>query len=136
MSYYPKEFWSVNMKSSLARIHAAYRDGVKVRAGTDALMWEVFFGLSLHWELEFFTMAGLTPLEALRMGTVDAAETVGAAAYLGTLAPGKLADVVLLDADPLENIQNTLKIWQVIKGGQAFDPKKIRPASAATTAGK
>lgn len=136
LSYYPREFWSVNLKSSLARIYAAYRDGVKVRAGTDALMAEVFFGLSLHWELEFFNMAGLTPLETLRMGTVDAAETVGAAAYLGTLAPGKLADVVLLDANPLENIQNTLKIWQVIKGGQAFDPKTIRLASTATTAGK
>jgi Tol biopolymer transport system component/imidazolonepropionase-like amidohydrolase len=129
LSYYPKEFWSENMKSSFARIHAAYRDGVKVRAGTDALMAEVFFGLSLHWELEFFNLAGLTPLETLRLGTVDAAETVGASAHLGTLAPGKLADVVLLDASPLENIQNTMKIWRVIKGGHAFDPKKIRSAA-------
>jgi Tol biopolymer transport system component/imidazolonepropionase-like amidohydrolase len=126
LSNYPKEFWFQNMKNSLARIHAAYRDGVQVRAGTDALMAEVFFGLSLHWELEFFNMAGLTPREALRLGTVDAAETVGAAPYLGRLAPGALADIVLLDANPLENIRNTTKIWRVIKGGQAFDPETIR----------
>jgi imidazolonepropionase-like amidohydrolase len=126
LSYYPKEYWPVNMKGAFARIFAAYRDGVKVRAGTDALMAEVFFGLSLHWELEFFNMAGLSQLETLRLGTVDAAETVGAAAYLGTLAPGKLADLVILDANPLENIQNTIKIWRVIKDGRLFDPKTLR----------
>jgi len=126
LSYYPKEFWPMNMKSAFARILAAHRAGVKVRAGTDALMAEVFFGLSLHWELEFFTMAGLSRLEGLRLGTLDAAETVGAAAYLGTLAPGKLADVVILEADPLENIQNTIKVWRVIKDGRVFDPKTLR----------
>jgi imidazolonepropionase-like amidohydrolase len=130
LSYYPKEFWPVNMKNSFARIYAAYRDGAKVRAGTDALMAEVFFGLSLHWELEFFNMAGLTPLQALHLGTVDAAETVGASDYLGTLEPGKLADVVILDANPLENIQNTITIWRVIKGGQVFDPRKMRTTGA------
>jgi imidazolonepropionase-like amidohydrolase/Tol biopolymer transport system component len=134
LSYYPSEFWPVNMKQSFARIYAAFRDGVKVRAGTDAMMAEVFFGLSLHWELEFFHMAGLTPLQALHLGTVDAAETVGASDDLGTLAPGKLADVVLLDANPLENIRNTIKIWQVIKGGQIFDPKQMRATNANATA--
>jgi len=126
LSYYPREFWPVNMKSAFARIFAAYQAGVRLRAGTDALMAEVFFGLSLHWELEFFTMAGLTPLEALRLGTVEAAETVGAAVHLGTLAPGKLADLVILDADPLENIRNTVKIWRVVKDGRLFDPKTMR----------
>jgi imidazolonepropionase-like amidohydrolase len=135
LSYYPKEYWSVNMKNAFARIFAAYRDGVKVRAGTDALMAEVFFGLSLHWELEFFNMAGLSPFEVLRLGTADAAETVGAAAYLGSLAPGKLADMVILDANPLENIRNTIKIWRVIKDGQLFDPKALRPSAAAEDRG-
>jgi imidazolonepropionase-like amidohydrolase len=130
LSYYPKEYWPVNMKRAFARILAAYRAGVKVRAGTDALMAEVFFGLSLHWELEFFNMAGLSQLEALRLGTAEAAETVGAASYLGTLAPGKLADLVILSANPLEDIQNTIKIWRVIKGGQLFDPKTLRPSAA------
>jgi imidazolonepropionase-like amidohydrolase len=126
---YPKEFWPVNLKNSLDRIFAGYKAGVKVRAGTDATMAEVFYGLSLHWELELFNMAGLTPLETLHLGTVDGAETVGAQNDLGTLAPGKLADVVILDADPLENIRNTMKIWQVIRAGQIFDPYKLRTSS-------
>lgn len=135
LSYYPREFWSVNMNNSLARVYAAFRQGVPVRAGTDALMAEVFFGLSLHWELEFFHMAGLTPLEALHLGTADAAETVGAAEHLGVLAAGRLADIVLLDADPLENIRNTIRIWRVIKGGQVFDPQAMRAAAPQASPG-
>lgn len=119
---FPKEFWPVNLKGALGRIFAGYKDGVKVRAGTDATMAEVFYGLSLHWEMELLAMAGLTPFEVLRMATADAAETVGAEESLGSLAPGRLADAVILDADPLEDIRNTVRIWRVIKAGAAFVP--------------
>jgi imidazolonepropionase-like amidohydrolase len=129
LARYPPEFWLENMNRSLSRIFAAYRDGVQVRAGTDALMTEVFFGLSMHWELEFFHMAGLTPLQTLHLGTVAAAETVGASDHLGSLAPGQLADIVLLDANPLEDIRHTVNIWLVIKGGQPFDPRQMRARS-------
>jgi Tol biopolymer transport system component/imidazolonepropionase-like amidohydrolase len=135
LSYYPKEYWPVNMASAYARIAAAYRDGVKVRAGTDAMMAEVFFGLSLHWELEFFTQAGLTPLQALLMGTRDAAETVGASLYLGSLEPGKLADIVLLEKNPLDRISDTMTIWRVIKGGHVFDPRQLRRDEGSKTSG-
>jgi imidazolonepropionase-like amidohydrolase len=87
----------------------------------------VFFGLSLHWEIAQFVDAGFPAIDVLRMATEGAAAQVGASADLGSLTPGKLADVVLLDRNPLENIRNTQSIWRVVKGGRVYDPAKLRP---------
>jgi imidazolonepropionase-like amidohydrolase len=105
---------------------------VKLNAGTDAPNPECFFGSSLHWELARFVEAGLTTFEVLRMATEEAAAAVGAG-DLGTLAQGKIADVVLLSADPLEDIHNTEAIWRIIKGGWHFDADKL--AAQAPSAG-
>jgi len=110
----------------LASIGAAHRRGVRLLAGTDSAHPCVFYGSALHWELAHFVHAGLTPLEVLRIATHEAAATVGADGDLGMIAPGKLADIVLLDANPLENIRNTQTIWRVIKGGWLFDPQNSR----------
>ena len=61
------------------------------------------------------------------MATQEAAAGVGADEDLGTLEVGKLADIVLLDANPLDDIKNTQTIWRVIKGGWVFDPEALRP---------
>jgi imidazolonepropionase-like amidohydrolase len=111
----------------LAAIRAAHRRGVKLQVGTDSGVPGIFHGASLHWEMEHFVQAGLPPLEVLRIATQEAAVAVGAEDDLGTLEPGKLADLVLLDANPLEDIKNTQTIWRVIKGGWVFDPEKLRP---------
>jgi len=108
----------------LARLGEAHRRGVKLNAGTDPANPECFFGPSLHWELARFVQAGLTPLEALRTATEEAAAAVGTG-DLGTLAAGKIADIVLLSADPLQDIRNTEAIWRVIKGGWLYDPDKL-----------
>ncbi len=113
----------------LASIRTAHRRGVQLQAGTDAAHQGVFYGSSLHWELEHFVQAGLTPLEVLRIATQEGAAAVGADDDLGTLEVGKLADIVLLDADPLEDIKNTQTIWRVLKGGWVFDPEELRPPS-------
>ncbi len=113
-----------SVMSLLARVGEAHRRGVKLNAGTDPPNPECFFGPSLHWELARFVQAGLTPLEALRMATEEAAAAVGAR-DLGTLAPGQMADVVILNANPLEDIHNSEAIWRVIKGGRLFDPDKL-----------
>ncbi len=81
----------------------------------------------MHWELEGFADAGIPLIDILRFATQYAAETVGAGDDLGTLEVGKLADIVLLDANPLEDIKNTQTIWRVIKGGFVFDPEDLRP---------
>jgi Tol biopolymer transport system component/imidazolonepropionase-like amidohydrolase len=108
------------------RMQVARKMGVNFLGGTDSLMGGVFFGLSLHWEIAQFVDAGFPAIDVLRMATEGAAAQVGASADLGSLTPGKLADVVLLDRNPLENIRNTQSIWQVVKGGRVYDPTKLR----------
>jgi imidazolonepropionase-like amidohydrolase len=77
--------------------------------------------------MESFVLAGLTPLEVLELSTRRAALALGVAQDIGTLEVGKLADIVLLDANPLEDIKNTQTIWRVLKGGWVFDPEVLRP---------
>jgi imidazolonepropionase-like amidohydrolase/WD40 repeat protein len=105
----------------LASVYAAHRRGVRLLVGTDRQGW------ALHWELEHFVRAGISPIDILRFATQDAAAAVGAGDDLGTLEVGKLADIVLLDANPLDDIKNTQAIWRVIKGGFVFDPEELRP---------
>jgi imidazolonepropionase-like amidohydrolase len=81
----------------------------------------VYPGLSLHDELGWLVRAGLTPAEALRTATLNPAIYFGRTADLGTVAAGKLADLVLLDADPLTEIGNTRRVSAVILDGQLFD---------------
>lgn len=113
-------------RNTLARISREYRAGVKLLDGTDALMTGVFFGPSLHYSLQYLNSADVTTADVLRIATTAAAQVEGAAAELGTLEPGKLGDLVVLDANPLEDIRNTLKIWRVVKGGNVYDPATMR----------
>ena len=113
-------------KTSLRPLLTANNMGIHLLDGTDALMTSIFFGPSMHWELQFFSDADIPSRDLLRIATLGNAETVGASADLGTIEPGKLGDIVLLDANPLDDIRNTMKIWRVIKAGQVFDPAHMR----------
>jgi len=125
-----------SLSALLSSIARAHRLGVNLLVGTDAPNPECFFGSSLHWELARFVEAGLSPAEVLRLATEGGATSVGAE-DLGALAPGKLADIVLLQANPLENIHNTEGIWRVIKGGWIFDPEKLpKTPNPSPTSGK
>ncbi|HEY3113316.1 MAG TPA: amidohydrolase family protein [Gemmatimonadaceae bacterium] len=95
--------------------------GIKLLAGTDMPQAFVYPGFSLHEELELLVLSGLTPLEALRTATYNPADFLGALDSLGTIAQGKLADLLLLDADPLTDIRNTQRISVVIADGRVFD---------------
>jgi cytosine/adenosine deaminase-related metal-dependent hydrolase len=95
--------------------------GVKLLAGTDTPQPFVYPGFSLHDELELLVRSGLTPLEALRSATYNPAEFLGALDSLGTVSKGKVADLLLLDADPLTDIRNTRRIAVVIANGRVFD---------------
>ncbi|HEV7838089.1 MAG TPA: amidohydrolase family protein [Gemmatimonadaceae bacterium] len=106
---------------SLDRTGDLNRGGVKLLAGTDTPQPYVYPGFSLHDELALLVRSGLTPLEALRAATYNPAEYLGALDSLGTVAPGKLADLVLLDADPLRDIHNTRRISAVIANGRLYD---------------
>lgn len=99
-------------------IGGMHRSGIRLLAGTDCASLYTFPGFSLHEELELFVEAGLSPVEALRTATFNPALFLGREKELGTVAKGKLADLVLLDANPLEEIRNTKKIHAVILNGK------------------
>jgi len=97
-----------------------------VLAGTDADGTENQLqsrpkGFALHAELAIDVIEGLTPLEALQAATLNPAKMLGATDSMGTVAPGKLADLVLLDANPLADITNTTTIRAVVANGRYFD---------------
>jgi imidazolonepropionase-like amidohydrolase len=90
-------------------------------AGTDSPNPFVYPGFSLHDELGLLVRSGLTPAEALRTATVNPAIFLGLTDSLGTVSRGKVADLVLLDANPLTDIANTKRIRAVIQGGRLLD---------------
>ena len=79
-------------------------------------------GMGPHWEMWSFVKGGWSPIEALRAGTIMPAESLGYAKDVGSLEVGKLADLVVLDADPTQDIRNTEKIHRVMLGGRLYDP--------------
>jgi imidazolonepropionase-like amidohydrolase len=95
--------------------------GISLLVGSDSLDPFVFPGESLHKELVEMVRAGLTPAEVLQSATRGAAQFLGRERDLGTVEPGKAADLVLLDASPLENIANTQRITAVVRDGKYLD---------------
>lgn len=96
------------------------RAGVSILAGTDPPTRDVFPGFSLHDELGLLVRAGLTPLEAIQAATLNAAKCLGLSDSYGTIEKGRVADLVLLEADPLEAIANTQRIAGVVVAGKYF----------------
>jgi imidazolonepropionase-like amidohydrolase len=90
-------------------------------AGTDVGVPNLFPGFSLHDELALLVEAGLTPLEAVQAATRNTAEGVGLGDDVGTIEVGKLADLILLDADPLAAITNTTRIAAVVANGRLLE---------------
>jgi imidazolonepropionase-like amidohydrolase len=114
---YRRQFVAMELEMTLAM----HRAGVPLMAGTDtAAGVYVIPGFSLHQELELFVKAGLTPMEALQTATLNPAKFLGRTGDMGTVEEGKLADLVLLDANPLDDIRNTQKISGVVLGGRYF----------------
>jgi hypothetical protein len=108
--------------------------GVSLLAGSDCGAYNsyVYPGISLHEELKALVDAGLTPLEALKTSTYNGADFLKQNAFYGTIAVGKAADMLLLDENPLLNIQNTRKINTVILKGKVFSKDRLNMLIKAT----
>ena len=100
-----------------------YDNRITIVAGTDLPL-----GYSLHRELEIYEQAGIPAPEVLRMATLTAAQVMKRDAELGSIAPGKLADLVLVNGDPAANISDIRKIDMVVKGGAVMYPAELYPA--------
>ena len=110
-----KRFVQMELEMTLSMHHA----GVPFMAGTDtAAGVHIFPGFSLHDEMALFVQAGLTPMEALQTATRNPARFMGRLSDLGTIEKGKVADLVLLDANPLDDIHNSRKIRAVVLAGR------------------
>jgi imidazolonepropionase-like amidohydrolase len=104
-------------------VGAMHRAGIRLLAGTDAgwVQPYVYAGFSVHDELALLVRAGLTPVESLQTATINPARFLGMEKDLGTIEKGKIANLVLLEGDPLTDIHNTTKISEVFLGGKKFD---------------
>ena len=104
----------------LKAVNALNNGGTGILAGTDSQNPYVFYGFSLHDELGLLVEAGLSPMQALQTATLNPARFFGMEKDLGTVEEGKLADLVVLDANPLDTINNTRRINAVIYGGKLY----------------
>lgn len=116
--------WAEDAQRSRQAAAKLSHAGVTIGTGTD--IWQIPTGL--HLELEQLVAAGLTPAQAIQAGTGGAARILGADRDLGTIEVGKWADLVLLDDDPLVDIRNTRRIWQVVHNGRVVDRAAILKA--------
>src|SRR5580658_141696 len=109
------------MQASLRIVGKMNASGVPIMAGTDTTAPYVFPGSSLHEELALLVQAGLTPMQALQAATKRPAEFLGKLQTQGTIEVGKIANLLLLDENPLEDIHNTQKIRAVVLRGKLLD---------------
>jgi len=99
--------------------------GITIVMGTDAGNIGVVHGPSIYREMRLMQESGMTPLEILRSATTNGAKALGRDKDLGAVEAGRLADLVLLDADPLADSGNLAKVNRVIKDGVVYDPEAL-----------
>ena len=118
-------------RRQLEIIRLFHQEGARFLAGTDLSNPYIYPGFSLHEELALLVEAGLTPLDALRAATLGPAEFLGRGREAGTVEAGKVADLVLLDANPLDDITNTTRIRAVVAAGRLHDDRALADLVAA-----
>jgi YD repeat-containing protein len=118
-----EETYRESYRRMVEMVGKLYREGVPLVAGTDDLA-----GFTLHRELEHWVEAGIPAAAALRIATLGAAEVMGRADRLGAIAPGRLADLIVVDGNPVEHISDIRKVELTIKDGVLFDTAQLYEA--------
>lgn len=113
-----KEMYPDVFSDSKKALRLLHEKGVKIALGTDSGAPGTVIGKAVHKELELMVEAGLSPIEAIKAGTKNAAENLGKGSELGTIAQDKLADMIVVSGNPLEQIGKTRDIIMVIKDGK------------------
>lgn len=108
------DYWHVQVSKSVKKLRDA---GIKIQVGGHGQLQ----GLSANWEIWMLTQGGMSNFEALRAATIDGADYLGLSKSLGSLEPGKKADLVVLNSNPLENIRATIDTRYVMVDGRLFD---------------
>ena len=118
----------------LAIVSALHSEGAHLLLGTDAVKPGTLPGFSLHNELEYFVAAGMSPYHAIRAGTSDAAIFLHQENEFGTVAAGRRADLLLVEANPLEDVRNVAKRAGVMVNGQWLTEGELKQRLAALRA--
>lgn len=106
-------------------VRAAHRAGVMLSTGTDMTNLQMLPAYSLYREMEIFAEAGLKPMEVLQAATYNGAWAIGRTDLIGSLEPGKAADFVILNANPLDNISHIRQVFRVAKNGVIYTPEDL-----------
>jgi Tol biopolymer transport system component len=120
---WPEDYYARTMASALRKLYAA---GTSLHVGAHGQL----LGLDTHWELEILADGGFSPLQALEIGTIQGAAHLGLDRFVGSVEPGKLADLVVLRENPLQDIKNSKSIRYVVKNGVVYageDASRVFP---------
>lgn len=117
------QLYRLSFQAMLSFLKQLYDAGIPIVAGTDA-----FPGFALHRELELYVAAGVPAPKVLTIATLGAARVMKRDADLGTVAPGKLADLIVVDGDPAQRISDIRRVSLVMKGGTIYDPAPMYEA--------
>jgi predicted amidohydrolase YtcJ len=122
--------WLMRLQKEMEWERAFCAAGGKLLAGSDptgvgAILGGDLAGYGMQRELELLVEAGFTPLQAIHIATQENAEFLGRSDQIGTIAPGKQADLIIVEGDPSTNIADIEKVETVFKDGVAYDPVKL-----------